>query len=762
MGQSSLITTTGYRARQFHLLKQLIAALDTSTGHSHDGTDSRSISASVTLDQAYDSGGAGAGRAITVDSGAVALTNNAANNNNVLEVGKSPAGAQSGSGIRVTMGVNATGAGISFAHAGAGATDILGSGSAWSITAGGVGVFTEVDAAVVALVEGTAPAGTVCYLVRDNTGDVTVNALTGKEVHIAINNVDILDIGSGVEVKSGGLLVTLGGTTITAGGLTINAGGANIEGSVNIVGATAIVGDTAITGNLAVSGNLSFGGNWTVGNTLTVDELILDTDGAAPAGTNCYLVRDNAGDLTANTITGKQFIVAINNVDEYAFSATILDMNANALDNCGFLILNAATAPAGTEVYLVNDQAGDLTLNSLTGKTLNLAIAGTDEIQLGETNYLFNQAGADRNFRVRAGIAYAIYSDGGKNALVLGSNTDTSSADQLITVSRAARTATATVNYYDLAIVPAGAVTVPAGVTALVAEVYIAEPNITATGTVTLACTVYIAGAPTEGTTNYALDVAAGATNLAGAVTMGSTLDVTSTITASAGVSFAAQSLAGTTGNLTLSGAGYISVGASPADAGYLRLSNNVAIAWRNQAGAANVTLTVNTSDVAVFSGAVTVGATLQAGTLSGGVGAAGDLILNSTSHATKGCVTIADGEEGIKIGGVTNHATPGTNVLTIFNGTAPVGAHAGNAASLYADLVAATYEMFVMDSGGTATQISPHDADGYYYLSSYIPKRGMTVRIHLEKLVRRLAEWYPDGLAEFVEELQGNQLTMA
>jgi len=96
-----------------------------------------------------------------------------------------------------------------------------------------------------------------------------------------------------------------------------------------------------------VSGSLTFGGNWTVAATLTVDELILDTDGVAPAGTNCYLVRDNAGDLTANAVTGKQFIVAINGTDEYGFGATALDMNSNALDNVGYVILNAATDRAG-------------------------------------------------------------------------------------------------------------------------------------------------------------------------------------------------------------------------------------------------------------------------------------------------------------------------------------------------------------------------------------------------------------------------------
>ena len=61
-----------------------------------------------TLDAAYDQGGGGAGRAITVDSNAVTMTNSAADNNNVLEITKSPAGAQSGSAVIATVNTNVT------------------------------------------------------------------------------------------------------------------------------------------------------------------------------------------------------------------------------------------------------------------------------------------------------------------------------------------------------------------------------------------------------------------------------------------------------------------------------------------------------------------------------------------------------------------------------------------------------------------------------------------------------------------------------
>ncbi len=605
MARSSLLTAPIKRGSFFRELKQLDDAFGTVSGHSHDGTDSRTISASVTLDQAYDSGGAGLGRTINATDGAVVIQNTQADTTNILEINKSPSAGAAGAGIEITMGGNATGVGISFVNAGSGA-DLLGTSSTWSISKAGVGVLVSLSSGAVSLTEGTAPAGTVAYIVRDNTGDTTINALTGKAVHVAINGSDIANVSStGLAITGllstttsvtvgNALTVTLGGATIAAGGLVVSASGA------------AITGNSTITGDLVITGSLTFGGNWTVGATLTVDELILDTDGAQPAGTLCYWVRDNGGDLTGNAITGKTinlavnntdeyvfsatvadfndnaidncgylilnaatapagtevyavndntgdltvnaltgkaFNVAVNGTDEYTFSATVADFNANALDNCGYLILNAATAPAGTEVYAVNDNTGDLTVNAVTGKGFNIAIAGTDEIQLTAAAYLFNQAGSDRDFRIRSGIAYAIYSDGAKNSLVLGSNTDTSSVDQLITVSRALRTATATVNYYDFAIQPAGAVTVPAGTTAIVATMYLAEPNITATGTVTAAATLYIAGAPTEGgTSNHAINVVSGSVNFAGtaaiggAATVGGTLGITGATTVTGGL----------------------------------------------------------------------------------------------------------------------------------------------------------------------------------------------------------------------------------
>ena len=63
----------------------------------------------TTLDQAYDHGGAGSGRSITADSGAVTITNATSDSNNVLEVSKASTGSgTNGNAIDVSIGSNSS------------------------------------------------------------------------------------------------------------------------------------------------------------------------------------------------------------------------------------------------------------------------------------------------------------------------------------------------------------------------------------------------------------------------------------------------------------------------------------------------------------------------------------------------------------------------------------------------------------------------------------------------------------------------------
>ena len=151
----------------------------------------------------------------------------------------------------------------------------------------------------------------------------------------------------------------------------------------------------------------------------------------------------------------------------------------NSLDKDG------QTVVAGTIDFNANkiilDGDGDTSIHASTDDVIDVEIGGADAIKLGW------QSVADTGF---------------------------------VTVDPNAFTADATENTHRLSVLNTNAITVPTGTTALASSVYITEPNITATGTVTEAATVYIAGAPTEGASNYSLFVDAGNVRFDGDLTV--------------------------------------------------------------------------------------------------------------------------------------------------------------------------------------------------------------------------------------------------
>lgn len=74
------------------------------------------------------------------------------------------------------------------------------------------------------------------------------------------------------------------------------------------------------------------------------------------------------------------------------------------------------------------------------------------------------------------------------------------------------------------------ALTVPTGTTSVAAALFVEEPNLTATGTITSAATLYIEAAPTEGSSNYALWVDDGAAQFDSTVDIDGVLTIASDI----------------------------------------------------------------------------------------------------------------------------------------------------------------------------------------------------------------------------------------
>ena len=149
-----------------------------------------------------------------------------------------------------------------------------------------------------------------------------------------------------------------------------------------------------------------------------------------------------------------------------------------------------------------------------------VAASSREVFSVGSQGTVFNEDSQDLNFRIETNnIANGFNVDAGDDVFAFGA---VGADDKFVKISPPAATHSATNDTYALYVTAGGAQTIPAGTTALVASLAVEEPNITATGTVTNAATVYIKNAPDEGDTgNYALWIDAGASQLDGTLTVG-------------------------------------------------------------------------------------------------------------------------------------------------------------------------------------------------------------------------------------------------
>ena len=108
-----------------------------------------------------------------------------------------------------------------------------------------------------------------------------------------------------------------------------------------------------------------------------------------------------------------------------------------------------------------------------------------------------------------------------------------------------------------------------------------------------------------------------------------------------------------------------------------------------------------------------------------------------------------------LQIGDNSNHGTTvGTDIISIFNGTAPVGT-LSNGASFYC----ASGQMRVVQSDAGDTAVSPHNPEtGEWYFDSKNPTTGEHLRVHMERLVKFLDNHFGTAfLEEWTEDTNGN-----
>ncbi len=372
-----------------------------------------------TLDVAYDEGGVGAGRTITVDSNAVVLAGDEATQN-ILE-------------ITDTAG---SGALIALTHTTTSSKDIDGTGSSWSVTgAGAMSVASLSSGGTVAGVAGTfsgavtcegldAGAGTITGTIASAswasptfTGTVTVSGATTFATTVTMNG--NLTMGASETITLTGVAdttvftITAGDAVITDGSLsvsntddttttvTIDHSGGNIASGSEILKLDA-GGNTAAGGSMlsieptGTPAEASFGIHF-VGGTKTMQAMNIDCDSAT---NSCVLINSGGGlnaDKALIELTSDGGAIANGGSYLYIHSAQACSATAYGLDiKCDSTNLEAIWVEAGLSqfdeaILLADGAAGTPSLRFTSDPDTGLfwastyigfAVAGSTEMQI--------------------------------------------------------------------------------------------------------------------------------------------------------------------------------------------------------------------------------------------------------------------------------------------------------------------------------------------------------------------------------------------
>lgn len=368
-----------------------------------------------TLDGAYDQGGAGAGRAITVDSGAVALTNAAADNNSVLTISKSPVGAQSGDAVSITMGAAATGDALQFLNSGSG-NDLAGTGGTWSVSKAGAGTFSSLSGAMSA----STLASTGVTTLGNGTATVAVNSSVWDITSAgAVSGITTLSLTDDISLANGKALKgsAVSGETIKIQAYDNDTGPAYVDSIVLTNGNTPSIAIGSNNETVAINSSdwdISTTGAMTGIGAITMDGLLTGTAGATLSGAaiNLNASSNFAVNVGTGTTTGTVTIggaanqqidigngAAVKTValgsSNTTSTTTLLSgsggVNINASNNqptninsgtsTGTLTLGNATGPAvvtGVGTITLNNDAAAMTTGIGTGTTTGtVTIGGT-------------------------------------------------------------------------------------------------------------------------------------------------------------------------------------------------------------------------------------------------------------------------------------------------------------------------------------------------------------------------------------------------
>lgn len=373
-----------------------------------------------TLDNAYDQGGAGAGRSITADNGAVAISNTDADSAFLFTLNAAPSGSAALGGAQITVGANSTQDALEFANSGAG-FDIYGTSGTWTVS--NVGALTAASADL----SGTFAADGAITL-GNGASTVEVNSTSWI-------------------VSTAGAFSGVADITGTAGaplGITLASDGAADDLTISVTGATdsSVILSSSGTGADAISLQASAGG--------------VDVDSAAGADTNvaggqvALVSKDNAASaisLTANVGTSETIVVT--NTQGTAEGAVTVTSTAGGVDIDGAAAKNVDIAGGQVLISSKDNAASAIALTANQGTSETIVVTNTQGTGEGAVTVTSTAGGVDvdaaaaKNVDISGGQVLLSSKDNAASAIALTANVGTS---ETILVTNTQGTSDAAIN----------------------------------------------------------------------------------------------------------------------------------------------------------------------------------------------------------------------------------------------------------------------------------------------------------------------------
>lgn len=372
--------------------------------------------------------------------------------------------------------------------------------------------------------------GSNVFFDRANTSTGEYRREAGQSVAFGGFQTFYIDTVEMARINSTGIGIGTTGplSKLDVNGAPINWASANAPRSTGPIGTLDAFDPTTMAAG--VGGALTFGGNYiSTTNAATfaaIRGLKENVTSGDAAGSLSFYTAASGGALTKQVTILSTGFVGIGTTTPLAlFHVSTSDTEVSRFQNTsteGLLSFYTGSG-AGTRRLYLDWTTTDIGLVAEYGN-LNLS-AGSggvarSNINIGYSEIVFNEAANDVDVRIESDTnTNHFVSDAGLLSGVGGfgfgaaASTDTNTG--YVYINPPAFTVASNASYAKLEINNSGAMTVAGATTsAWIAAANFDEPNITATGTVNDAYTVRIGGAPTEGTRNGALWVAAGATRL--------------------------------------------------------------------------------------------------------------------------------------------------------------------------------------------------------------------------------------------------------